>query len=52
VDKLTVTVNGNHATAKFRQDYKAGGLVVTSRKTLDLAKVGEHWLIMKESVGN
>jgi tetratricopeptide (TPR) repeat protein len=52
VDKLTVTVNGNHATAKFRQDYKAGGLVVTSRKTLDLAKIGEHWLIMKESVGN
>ncbi len=52
VDKLSVSVNGNHATAKFRQDYKAGGMAVTSRKTLDLAKVGERWLIVKESVGN
>lgn len=52
VDKLAVSVNGNRAAAKFRQDYKAGGLAVSSRKTLDFAKVGEHWLIVKESVGN
>ncbi|NVO07908.1 MAG: tetratricopeptide repeat protein [Rhodoferax sp.] len=26
VDKLSVSVNGSHAVAKFRQDYKAGGL--------------------------
>ena len=52
VDKLQVNVNGNHATAKFRQDYKAGGLAVNSSKTLDFARVGEHWQIVKETVGN
>jgi hypothetical protein len=52
VDKLNVQVNGNHAMAKFRQDYKAGGLAVSSHKTLDFAKVGEHWQIVKETVGN
>jgi tetratricopeptide (TPR) repeat protein len=52
VEGLSVHVSGNHATAKFRQDYKAGGLAVSSRKTLDFAKVGEHWQIVKETVGN
>ena len=52
VEKLSVTVDGNHALAKFRQDYKAGGLAVSSHKMLDFAKVGEHWLIVKETVGN
>ena len=52
VDKLVVSVNGNHASAKFRQDYKAGGLAVSSHKTLDFAKVGDHWHIVKETVGN
>lgn len=52
VDNLRVSVNGNRATARFRQDYKAGGLAVASNKTLDLAKVGEQWLIVKETVGN
>jgi tetratricopeptide (TPR) repeat protein len=52
VDKLIVTVNGTHATAKFRQDYKAGGLAVNSSKTLDFARVGERWQIVKETVGN
>jgi tetratricopeptide (TPR) repeat protein len=52
VDKLDISVTGNHALAKFRQDYKAGGLAVSSRKTLDFSKVGEHWSIVKETVGN
>jgi tetratricopeptide (TPR) repeat protein len=52
IDKLSVSVNGNHAVAKFRQDYKAGGLAVSSHKTLDFAKVGDHWQIVKETVGN
>jgi tetratricopeptide (TPR) repeat protein len=52
VDNLNVRVNGNHATAKFRQSYKAGELAVSSVKSLDFAKVGEHWLIVKETVGN
>ena len=51
LENLTVTVNGNKAVAKFRQDYKAGGLAVSSRKTLDLVKNGDRWHIVKESTG-
>ncbi len=52
VDKLVVSVSGSRASAKFHQDYKAGGLAVGSHKTLDFAKVGDHWQIVKETVGN
>ncbi len=48
---LDVSVNGNRATAKFRQAYSADSLNVTSRKTLDMVKTGERWLIVKESTG-
>jgi ketosteroid isomerase-like protein len=51
LDNLAVTVSGNAAVAKFRQDYKANGLSVSSRKTLDLVRVGDRWLIVKESTG-
>ena len=47
----TVTVDGNKAVAKFRQDYRADALSVSSRKTLDLRRVGERWLIVKETTG-
>ena len=49
LEHLTITVNGNSATAKFKQDYRASGLSVSSRKTLELGKYGERWLIVKES---
>ena len=52
LENLAVSVNGNNAVAKFRQDYKAGGLAVSSRKTLELLKSGDHWHIVKESTGN
>jgi tetratricopeptide (TPR) repeat protein len=51
LENLTVTASGNTATAKFRQEYKANGLSVTSRKTLDLIKSGDRWQIVKESTG-
>jgi len=51
LEGLNVSVNGNKATAKFRQDYKAGGLAVSSRKTLDLVKNGDRWQIVRESTG-
>ncbi len=51
LENLTVAVNGNKAVAKFRQDYKAAGLAVSSRKTLDLVKTGSVWLIARESTG-
>ncbi len=43
-------MNGDKAVAKFRQDYKADALAVSSRKTLDLARSGDRWLIVRESV--
>jgi hypothetical protein len=44
-------VNGNKATAKFRQDYRANGIAISSRKTLELVKQGDAWKIVREAVG-
>jgi len=52
LENVAVTVEGSKATARFRQDYKASGLAVSSRKTLDLVKTGDRWQIVKESTGN
>lgn len=51
LEDLKVSVNGTKATARFRQDYKANGLSVSSRKTLDLVRAGDRWVIVKESTG-
>ncbi len=51
IENLNVSVNGDKAVARFRQDYKAGALAVSSRKTLELVKKGEHWHIVKETIG-
>lgn len=51
LENLSVSSSGSKATAKFRQDYRANGLAVSSRKTLELQKSGERWYIVKESVG-
>lgn len=48
---LQITVQGQRAVAKFRQDYKADTLAVLSRKTLELVRTGNRWLIVKESSG-
>lgn len=52
LDNLTVTVNANSAVAKFRQQYRADSISVSSRKTLELIKTGDHWRIVRESTGN
>ena len=39
------------ARARFRQAYSADSLNVTGRKTLELQKVGDRWLIVRESTG-
>lgn len=52
VNNLEVTVNGDKATARFRQDYTSDTLNVTSRKTLDMVKSGNRWLIVRESTGS
>jgi tetratricopeptide (TPR) repeat protein len=51
VQGLEISINGDHATARFHQDYKAGALTANSRKTLKLEKVGGKWLIQQESTG-
>lgn len=51
LSQLNVTLNGNKATVTFRQAYKADALSVSSHKILDLQKVGEQWLITRESTG-
>lgn len=51
LDDLKVSVDGSKATARFRQDYRADTLHVTSRKRLDLAKAGDRWVIVRESTG-
>lgn len=52
LENLNISVSGNKATAKFRQDYKANELAVSSRKALELTKSGDRWVIVRESVVN
>ena len=48
---LNISVNGNKAVAKFKQAYSADALNVSSRKTLELVKAGDRWMIVRESTG-
>ncbi len=52
LENLFVTVSGKKATVKFRQNYKANALAVSSRKTLTMVRQGNEWLIVNESTGN
>ena len=52
LNNLKTNVNGTSATVKFRQDYAADALATSSLKTLELTKVGERWLIAKETTGS
>ena len=51
VSEITTKSNGNTATVKFRQTYDADALSTSSRKTLELNKVGDRWFIAKETTG-
>ena len=51
LNDLTVSVNGSKAVVKFKQAYSADTLNVSSRKTLDLVKAGDRWVIVRESTG-
>ncbi|MCC7313170.1 MAG: tetratricopeptide repeat protein [Sulfuritalea sp.] len=52
VESLRVTVDGDTATAKFRQHYKSATLKTSSNKILQLGKRDGKWLILQERVGN
>ncbi|MDP2881532.1 MAG: tetratricopeptide repeat protein [Azonexus sp.] len=48
-DTPQVTINGDKATAKFRQHYKATGLSSSTTKTLIFVRAGSKWLIKEEN---
>jgi len=52
VSDFDVKMSGNKASVTFRQNYKAGTLVANSRKTLDMVRQGDRWLILRENAGN
>jgi ketosteroid isomerase-like protein len=47
-EEPTISVDGNTATARFRQHYKAPGLNSSSWKTLTFVRSGSKWLIQEE----
>ena len=49
VSDLKISVSGDKATAKFRQQYSAPGLSTTTSKTLVLVRSGGKWLIKEEN---
>lgn len=51
ITNMSISVDGNKATAKFHQSYKGDSLVSNSRKTLTLMKSNGRWVIVKEAVG-
>ena len=52
ISDLDIKVSGDKATARFRQDYKADSLDISSGKRLDLVRAGNAWVIVKESSGS
>jgi tetratricopeptide (TPR) repeat protein len=52
ISDLNVKIEGNKATARFRQDYRADSLNVSSGKRLDLVRNGNEWVIVKENSGS
>ena len=51
VSNLEIKITGDKAQARFKQDYDADSLSVNSRKTLDLARDGNRWVIVRETTG-
>lgn len=47
-DDPSISVNGDKATVKFRQHYKAPGLSSSANKTLVMVRSGGKWLIQDE----
>ena len=49
-NNLKIDVNGNKATAQFQQIYESDNFKGNSRKTLEMVKQGERWLIARETI--
>lgn len=51
VDNVKITLAGDKATVKFRQNYNSATLKTSASKTLIFVKTGNRWLIQQERVG-
>lgn len=51
VRDLHVTVEGDRASARFRQHYASGGYKASTRKTLRMQYEGDKWRIIREETG-
>jgi tetratricopeptide (TPR) repeat protein len=51
VDDIKVSISGDTATVRFRQQYTSATLKSTTSKTLTLVKSDNKWLIQQERVG-
>jgi tetratricopeptide (TPR) repeat protein len=49
VEAPQISIDGDSATAKFRQHYKAPGLSSSANKTMVLVRSGNRWLIKEEN---
>ena len=48
-DEPQISINGDRATAKFRQHYKSSSLSGSTNKTLVFVRSGNRWLIQEEN---
>ena len=48
-DEPQISINGDKATAKFRQHYQAPGMNSSTTKTLVMVRAGGKWLIREEN---
>ncbi len=51
LSNMSIAVDAGKATARFKQGYSADSLNVSSRKTLELVKSGDRWVIVRETSG-
>ena len=51
-ENLRVSVDGDTATAKFRQHYKAGSFKTSANKVVTFVRRDGRWLIQQEKIGS
>lgn len=52
ISNLKIETDGNTATAKFKQSYRADGGTIYTKKTLLMKRDGEDWYIVEEIASN
>ena len=52
ISNLKIDTDGNTATAKFKQSYRADGGTIYTKKTLLMKRDGEDWYIVEEIASN